>query len=209
MFKLFWRLAVAVIVGLSAFVAAANAQSSYSIKPGDVLNVEVLEDSSLNRQVLVLPDGTISYPMVGSVPAAGRTVVDVKQQLTAGLAPNFATAPNVFVAVQSLATPTRRSGGGGGVAAVRTMDVYVMGEVGSPGKKAVKQGTTLLQFLAEAGGLTKFAAEKRIELHRTSSGAETVYLFSYSGKGHGSRIAGSTVLAPGDVVIVPERGLFE
>jgi len=85
-----------------------------------------------------------------------------------------------------------------------------MGESNVPGKKEITSGTTILQFLAQSGGLGKFAAEKRIELHRTDTktGETTVYLFDYTGK-TGGRIASSTTLVAGDVIIVPERGLLE
>ena len=83
-----------------------------------------------------------------------------------------------------------------------------MGEVAKPGGMDVLPGTTLLQALAEAGGFTKFGASKRIELRRTdpSSHTERVYLFNYRGSGG---ISGSTVLQAGDVIVVPERRLFE
>ena len=92
-----------------------------------------------------------------------------------------------------------------------TIDVYVTGEINNAGRYEVKPGTTILQFIAESGGLTPFAAASRIELHRTDykSGYSHVYLFSYTGKGEGYRISPGTVLAPGDVVIVPARKLFE
>lgn len=186
---------------------AVSAQSSYKIKPGDVLEIEVLEDPSLNRQALVLPDGSISFPTVGSVAARGRTVGQVQQTLTSGLGKNFATTPNVFVSVGKLSEPRSKRG----PVKARTIDVFVMGEVASPGKLKIDPGTTLLQFLAQAGGLTKFAAKKRIELHRTdpNTGESKIYLFSYTGHANGPRIRGSIPLTRGDVVIVPERRLFE
>ena len=92
-----------------------------------------------------------------------------------------------------------------------TIDVYIMGEVAVPGKKEIDPGTTILQFLAESGGLTPFAAKSRIELHRTDSqsGTTQVYFFSYDRRGKGERIASSTALIDGDVVVVPARKLFE
>ena len=76
---------------------------------------------------------------------------------------------------------------------------------------AAEPGTTLLQFLAEAGGLSRFAAEKRVQLRRVdkNSGQETVYLFNYRTMGGEGSISAATVLAPGDVVFIPERRLFE
>ena len=190
-------------------VSGAQAQDNYVIRPGDTLQIEVLEDSSLNRTTLVLPDGTISFPMAGTVGTSGRSVEDLRQSLSSALAPNFAAAPNVYVSIAALAERAPPIGSGG---TSRNMDVYAVGEVTAPGRLEVKSGTSLLQFLAEFGGVTKFAAEKRIELHRTDpkTGAITSYLFNYRAPGGSSTsISGSTRLAPGDVVKVPRRRLFE
>ncbi len=186
----------------------AVAQDSYVIRPGDTLQIEVLEDSSLNRTTLVLPDGTISFPMAGTVSTRGRSVEELRQSLSSALAPNFAAAPNVYVSIAALSERAR----GNGTGSSRKMDVYALGEVTAPGRMEIKRDTTLLQFLAESGGLTKFAAEKRIELHRTDqkTGTITTYIFNYRTPGGGTTgISGSTRLAPGDVVKVPRRRLFE
>lgn len=194
---------------LGALLAAtlstgAFAQSSYQIRSGDSLQIEVLEDPALNRTVLVLPDGSINFPLVGTIPAAGRSVNDIRSDLSAALASNFASAPNVFVGVGTLAVVTPRAAG---IAA--TISVYAMGEVTSPGKADVAPGTTVLQFLAQAGGFTRFAAQKRVQLRRTGKGGvEQVFLFNYDGTGT-SGIAGSTRLQSGDVIVVPQRKLFE
>ena len=195
---------------LGALLAAtlstgAFAQSSYQIRSGDSLQIEVLEDPALNRSVLVLPDGSISFPLAGTIPAAGRTIDAVKADLAAALAGNFAAPPNVFVGITTLAAPRAARAAGPG----RTISVYAMGEVTAPGKADVAPGTTVLQFLAQAGGFTRFAAQKRVQLRRTAKGGvEQIYLFNYDGTGT-SGIAGSTRLQSGDVIVVPQRKLFE
>ena len=68
---------LAIVVSLAAATMAA-AQAGYQIRPGDVLSVEVLQDPSLNREVLVLPDGSISFPFAGNLPASGRTTGQVE-----------------------------------------------------------------------------------------------------------------------------------
>ena len=189
---------------LVIFGTIASAQGSYRIEPGDVLQIDVLEDPSLNRNALVLPDGKINFPLVGSISAAGRSVASVQSALSAGLAPNFATAPTVFVTINSLAA---------GVAAFApsTIDVYVLGEVNNPGKVPVKHGTSMLQFLAESGGFTKFAATKRLQLRRTDrkTGKQVAYGFNYKAIESGAARASSIILREGDVIVVPERRLFE
>ena len=189
-------------VFLVATVFTASAQDRYRIQPGDVLQIEVLEDTALNRNTLVLPDGTISFPLAGTVQAGGRTVGSIQTALVNALTPSFATAPNVTVTVNSLANV-------GGKPAPKTIDVFVMGEVANPGKLTINRGTTLLQFLAESGGFTRFAATKRIQLRRTSGGKSMIYKFNYKAIENGTAAVNSLVLHEGDVIVVPERRLFE
>ena len=200
MIRIILGVLLATIVSTGAF-----AQSSYQIRSGDSLQIEVLEDPGLNRSVLVLPDGSINFPLVGTIPAAGRSIDAVKADLAAALAGNFAAPPNVFVGIGTLAAPRAVRAAG----AARTISVYAMGEVTTPGKADVAPGTTVLQLLAQAGGFTRFAAQKRVQLRRTTKGgAEQIYLFNYNGIGT-SGIAGSTRLQAGDVIVVPQRKLFE
>lgn len=187
------------------FIATvAVAQSGYQIRPGDTLAIEVLEDPSLNRSVLVLPDGTISFPFAGSVRASGRSASDVGSAITSGIASNFATRPNVFVTVQQLNQRTAGSG-------PARIDVFVMGEVSDPGEKKLSRGTTLIQALATTGGFTKFAATKRILLRRINpqTGEQSVSRINYKSIADGAAVGNDIVLRDGDVIIVPERRLFE
>ena len=194
---------IVLVVAMFA-TTGAFAQGAYKVQPGDALQVEVLEDPNLNRTVLVLPDGTISFPLVGSVPASGRSIDALKSSLASALASNFNTPPTVFVSIASLSPTTAV-----GTIVAPTIDIFVMGEVNTPGKILATPGVTVLQALAEAGGLNAFAAQKRIELRRADSetGVMTRYLYNY--KGTGKSIKGSTVLNPGDVIVVPSRRLFE
>ena len=186
----------------------ALAQNSYQVKPGDTLNIEVLEDPSLNRSTLVLPDGTIAFPFVGSIQAAGRSIGDIRSQILSGISSNFQQSPTVFVSVSALAIP---SDADELLDDEPTISIYALGEVNSPGKLEVTPGTTLLQFLAENGGFTRFAATKRIQLRRRDpqSGREYVFKFNYNAVSRGAPISTQTILAPGDVIVVPERRLFE
>jgi polysaccharide biosynthesis/export protein len=195
-----------VAIAAMLFATAAAAQSGYQIKPGDTLQVEVLEDPSLNRSVLVLPDGTISFPFAGTVRASGRTASDLGSAITSGIASNFASQPNVFVTVQQLSEPTVAA-----TAGVATIDVFMMGEIAAPGGKALPRGTTLIQALAETGGFTKFAATKRILLRRTDSrtGQQSVSRINYKAIADGAAVGRDIRLQDGDVIIVPERRLFE
>ena len=195
-------LVLAIIACVAATVAFA--QSQYNIRSGDTLAVEVLEDPSLNRSLLVLPNGTITFPFAGSVQAGGQSPDAVAGAIASRISSNFASEPTVFVTVQSLRPRVE-------VQAGPTIDVYMLGEVGTPGLREIERGTTLLQALATSGGFTRFAATKRILLRRSniSTGEQTVSLINYKGIASGTSVGSDIVLADGDVIIVPERRLFE
>lgn len=197
---------LAAMLMLPLGVPGALAQDGYRIRAGDTLRIEVLEDPSLSRAVLVAPDGRITMPLVGGVVAQGRQVEELQNVLEEQLAPNFAARPSVFVSLQGLAQRDAA-----GVAPADLISVYVLGEANRPGRIDVERGTTLLQFFAQMGGFSDFAAKRRVQLRRTDpeSGEETIYNLNYKAIERGQSPAGNTALADGDVILVPQRGLFE
>ena len=205
------------LVALWALVAtagAALAQGEYVVRPGDTLRIEVLEDTSLNRTVIVLPDGRFSFPFAGTVQAGGRSLTQIENAVGSAIASNFATTPNVFVSIASL-----REVEPAHVAAPRaaapmpdpTISVFFLGEVNAPGGKAVPPGTTFLQALALGGGFSDFAALKRVQIRRTNpiTGAQALYTINYDALARGAELRGNIVLQEGDVILVPQRRLFE
>lgn len=197
------------ITALLAVLAAttlATAQSRYQISPGDRLSIEVLEDPALNREALVLPDGRFSFPFAGTVVAAGRTVEEVESALESAIAPNFASQPNVFVTVQSAEGTLP----GTGLALAPTITVYFMGEVEAPGAKEIEPGTTFLQAMALTGGMTRFAAQNRVQLRRPlRDGRSQVVEINFKALAGGAALSRDIVLGEGDIILVPERRLFE
>jgi len=198
------------VLALLTGATLAQAQSDYRIKAGDTVRVEVLEDPSLNRQALVLPDGQINFPFVGSVRVSGRTAGQVERSIAAGIASNFATDPTVFVSVDSL-RPKEPAAPAGPEPDPITIDVYFLGEVNTPGLRPVAPGTDFLQALSQNGGFTRFAATKRVQLRRrdNSTGAQQLFLINYKAIADGADIRNNLLLQDGDVIIVPERRLFE
>ena len=193
----------AALLLLPLMATGALAQDNYRVKSGDTLRIEVLEDGSINRDVLVLPDGTVSVPLAGTLKVSGQNVDQIRGLLTEQLRPNFAADPTVYVSLaniaQAAAGPSRS-----------TVEVFVIGEVNIPGRIEVPRGTTVLQLLADVGGFSKFAAKKRLQLRRTStSGAEQIFNINYKDVLAGKTNIGMTVLSKGDVLIVPQRRLFE
>jgi len=159
----------------------------------------------MNRQILVLPDGNISFPLAGQIQAAGQTVGQLRGTLISRLSPNFAAPPTVFVGITAVARTAARSSG------PSQIEVFLMGEVQQPGRRQVPADTTILEFLAETGGFTKFAAKKRIQLRRTMrSGEVQTYTINYRNIERGRDVQTATSrLQAGDIIVVPERRLFE
>lgn len=180
-------------------VTTATAQN-YRVRPGDTLRIEVIEDSNLDRTVLVAPDGRISLPGTGQVRAGGRTMLQIQRSLTAQLAPNFANPPNVHVSLEEL-RPTVPSP----PAEDPVTAVFVTGEIKNAGRVELEPGTTLLQAIAQFGGFTNFAATKRVQLHRSAK----IYTVNFDAILKGTSPNGTVRLREGDVIIVPQRRLFE
>lgn len=182
-----------------------SAQDSvYRVQPGDVLRIEVLEDNTLNRSALVLPDGRITMPLAGSIQAGGRTVEQVRASIAAGLTSSFALAPSVFVSVERLS-------GGGNEPGSEQLTIYVIGEARNPGVLQVQPDSTVMQVFVRMGGFTNFAALKRIQLRRVDplTGQEKLYGLNYRDIQRGESNAGLLKVQDGDVILVPQRRLFE
>ncbi|WP_240705304.1 polysaccharide biosynthesis/export family protein [Pacificoceanicola onchidii] len=198
------RACFALCLAMLALTTQVAAQGSYRIQPGDVLRVEVLEDESLNRELLVLPDGRISMPLAGDIKAAGRTVSQVKRAITSGLSNNFSLKPTVYVGVNKVTEPEERP-----EPEARMLSVYVLGEATKTGLFEVEPGTTVLQVFSRMGGFTNFAAKKRIQLRRRTKEGERIYTLNYKHIERGKSSAGLAPVMEGDVIVIPQRRLFE
>jgi polysaccharide export outer membrane protein len=121
----------------SALGSLGSDETTYRIKPNDILDISVVGESDLSKIVTVLPDGTIAYPYVGSLKVAGMTVSEINRRLTAKLATQL-VEPKVTVAINKR----------------EDNFVNVLGVVKTPGKVALKADWRVLDVLAASGGLT-------------------------------------------------------
>ncbi|MGO9313990.1 MAG: polysaccharide biosynthesis/export family protein [Syntrophobacteraceae bacterium] len=161
--------------------------ADYKIGPGDVLEISVYGEESLNRKDLVVrPDGKTSFPLVGDVQVGGLTTVQAKDALEQSL---HEYIPGAVAAVSVLQ--------------LGSLQYYVVGKVNKPGMYNVAKPLTVLQALAMAGGLTTFAQESNIVILR-NVGKETVTLpFNYKKIKKGRGLAENIIMERGDVVVVP------
>lgn len=198
------RAVLVLLVGLVLAVSSTAQADSYRIKPGDVLDVSVFQDPKLNRQIVVAPDGHVAFPLAGRFRASGLTPSAVETALKAKLQKQFTTELDVTVSyIQSGKRDLKD-------AKDSEWTVYVTGEVSKPGAFVVpKKAPTVLQAIALSGGLGPFAAERRIKIHRKVSGEDVVIPFNYRDYIKGYDMEGNITLRNGDVVVVPERGLFQ
>lgn len=166
----------------------AYVAGDYKIGPEDVVEVIVWRNADLSKTVPVRPDGKISLPLVGDVPALGLTAAQLTKEIAARLA-DFKESPNVSVVVQQ----------------VNSYSVYVMGEVAKPGRYQLKTYTTVLQAISTAGGFTPYASKNKMFVLRKAPGmgAETRINASYEDIVSGADSSKNIVLVPGDTVVVP------
>lgn len=191
-----------IIAFLLSMASMAWAQSNYQVQPGDMLVIEVLEDPSLNRSTTVLPDGNFSFPFAGTLRAGGQTVPQIESLIRSAIASNFASPPTIFVSVE----PLEREEEDGDL-----INIYLLGEIAEPGLIELDTGSTILQAIAVAGGPSRFAATKRLQLRRTDkrTGQQSVTTINYKALSEGAALSRDIVLRDGDVILIPERRLFE
>ena len=182
---LFVTAAVA-FLGLSHIAAA----DSYKLNPGDEVEISVWNEENLQKTITVLPDGMISFPLVGHLQAAGKSAAEIEMTI-AGKLDAYIADPEVNVTVTS----------------TRGNVVFVVGKVLKPGPIVMIQSTTVMQALAMAGGLNEFASANSIKIIRRSGleddSTETLLKIRYSDLEKGNDLATNHILNYGDVIVVP------
>ena len=161
-----------------------NTAPDYRLQPGDKIHVEVYHDQDLSPSLQIRPDGKITLPLLGDIAAAGRTSLELRDEI-AGSLKDYITNPVVTVMVLET-TP---------------QVVYVMGEVNKPGTLPLVGGRlSILQALAMAGGFTDFANRKDIRILRHGKSGMQTLRFNYKDAIEDSKEP--LQLLPGDTVIV-------
>jgi len=163
-----------------------HSAEEYVIGHGDRLHVTVWGQQGLDTEVIVQPDGKISLSLVNDVQAVGLTVDALRQELEKRYR-DFIFEPNVSITVRE----------------IKSLKIYVIGEVSRPGEYDLLTYTDVLQALAKAGGFTIYAKPSRIEIIRTFGGQKLKMSFNYNQVIRGKNLQQNIPLRPGDVIIVP------
>jgi len=162
----------------------AGESEQYVIGPEDVLQIEVWREKSLSGSVPVRVDGKISLPLIHDVQAAGRTPLQLKEDLKEKLK-DFVDDPQVSVTVME----------------ANSFKVYVSGQVKTPGVFKLKSRVSLLQIIPMAGGFTEWANQKKILVIRKTEAGEERIKANYKKMADGKDP--TLLLKPGDTIIVP------
>jgi len=160
---------------------------TYKVEPGDVLTISVWKEEGLLQEVLVRPDGGISFPLAGNIQAQGKTLEQIESIISQRLA-DYIADPVVTVSAKQLFGNK----------------VYVIGKVNKPGEYPINRPTDVMQGLAMAGGMTPFSAVNSIViLRRHADGQQEAFPFRYGDVEDGDDLDQNIVLQPGDVIVVP------
>lgn len=177
--------------------AVVQSNDGYRINGGDLLHISVYGEQNLDKDVPVQPDGGIAFPLVGNLNARGMTLKELQGKIAANLRESqyFPNLTDNEVTV-SMVKATGNS-------------VSVVGQVKAPGTFAYDTQLDVMQALSLAGGLTPFASKSKIKiLRRDQAGTQTAILFDYGDVEDGEQLDKNILLRGGDVVVVPQAGLF-
>ena len=158
----------------------------YKIGPGDVLTISVWKEEGLQQEVLVRPDGGLSFPLAGNIHAGGKSVSEL-QKLLANNIKKYIPDPVVTVAIRK----------------IENNKIYVVGKVNRPGQYIGSSYIDVMQALAMAGGLNAYASSNNIKILRRSNGDIQSLKFEYDEVASGHELHQDIILKSGDVVVVP------
>lgn len=167
-------------------VVAADNPDTYKLHPGDSVSVSVWRQDTLQKQLIVLPDGSITFPLIGRVEVAGLSTPEIEQRIATKLK-TYIPDPVVTVAV----------------AGIDGNRAYVMGKVIHPGSLIISGPITVLQAISIVGGFDKFADEGGIKVIRAKPGGQEVLPVDYSHIISGKDMSTNIQLQAGDTIVVP------
>ncbi len=166
--------------------AVLGARPAYRLQPGDVVAVSVWKESELQREVLVRPDGALTFPLAGEIDVDGKTIEQLRIDLVERLK-KYVPDPVVTVAVKAI---------GGN-------RVYVIGKVSRPGEFPFSSPVDVMQALSLAGGATPFAEVNDIVILRRDNTGQRAMPFRYGEVERGKNLQQNVLLQSGDTVVVP------
>jgi polysaccharide biosynthesis/export protein len=179
-------LALSLVTACFSPFVVADDTDTYKLSPGDAVLVSVWREEALQREVRVLPDGSVTFPLAGRIAVGGLDVAEAAKRIATRLK-EFLPDPNVTVVITG----------------IEGNRAYVVGKVPKPGPIVMTGPTTVLQALSMAGGLDKFADEGAIKVVRRTSGKQDILPVSYKDLISGRDMNSNHRLVAGDTLLVP------
>ena len=187
----FSSILLASLVALTITTELRAEAEEFKLRAGDLLQITVWKEDGLDRELTVLPDGTITFPLTGPIVLEGLTPAAAQDLIKEKLKK---TIPDASVTVM--------------VKAPLGHTVSVLGQVTKPGEMVMGHQWTVLHALSQAGGLTPYASEGGIFILRQVDGKKTTIEYPYDDITDGEHLEKDVPLLAGDVVFVPTAGLF-
>ncbi len=164
-----------------------SAKDAYRIGCGDILEITTWKEPDFSRaEILVRIDGKITFPLLNDIQAAGRTPIQIKNDIEKKLK-EYVGNPVVTVSVRSPGS----------------QKFYILGEIARTGEYNIVKSLTVIQAFALAGGFTEWASKKEIILFRTENGKEKIIRINYKDIIKGKDFKNNLRIRADDTIIVP------
>ena len=165
---------------------SAESNAAYKLNQGDSIMISVWGEDTLQKEVKILPDGSISFPLVGRIEVANSTAPEVEKRITDKLK-TYLSDPQVNVWISN----------------IEGNRVYIIGKVATPGPLILTGPLTVLQALSHAGALDKFADLDEIKVLRDSAKGQVAIPVNYKKLINGQNLESNILLRKGDTILVP------
>ena len=160
---------------------------NYLLSPGDFIEISVWKEEGMQKeQTLVAPDGNITFPLAGTIMAAGKPIFALQEAIAGRLA-NYIADPVVNIKLLQNNGNT----------------IFVIGKVNRPGQYPANRRIDVMQALSLAGGLTVYADEDSIHVLRRIGNEVKIFPFDYDDVLDGDHLEQNIILQSGDTVTVP------
>lgn len=176
-----------ILIGINiGTVIAIESPVIYKLNQGDTVLISVWREDTLQRQLVVLPDGSVTFPLIGRVEVAGLSAAEVERQITLKLKVYF---PDPLVSVSVVGIEGNRA--------------YVTGKVMHPGPLIIRGPLTVIQAISLVGGLDRFANENGIIVVRELPAGQEIFPVNYKDIISGKNMSTNVRLNAGDTLVVP------
>ncbi len=170
------------------FIQSPIDTTPYRIEPGDVLEIVILGEEELSRDLLVMHNGNITFPLIGDIKVAGMTTEEVAREIANGLKRYF-VQPVVSVIIKG--------------PAISAVSVY--GEVLKPGVVNYQRGLRVSDYIALAGGPTDRANLKKVKVVHNEGGRPVVRIVNIDAVLKKGKSEGNLELKAGDLIYIGKR----